>query len=260
MKKTKMLFILVFGASSFGVFSSCSKTGSTGPSGAIGPAGPAYEGAIAGFVLLYDQYGKPTDVGLSGIQITLDSLENPIATTTTSSAGYYFFPKRTTGLYSMQAQSPSTTPAYGSVLGYFQYLADTLTRIVTMSAQANFSASTVTMTSNSTLGSDSVYITLPAADAQARQVIVFVGNSSTVSNSNYLYAITISVPANRTIVNTVIQASTLHDVGISSGGTVYLSVYGEPVSDKSVYASDLTGQNVYTALSTSPVAASALVP
>jgi uncharacterized membrane protein len=72
--------------------------------------------------------------------------------------------------------------------------------------------------------------------------------------------ITLSVPANKTTVNTVIQASTLQDVGISGGGTVYLSVYVEPVSDKSVYASVVTGQNVYTALSASPVAASALVP
>ena len=254
MKTTKLLFMAMVCASSLTLFFSCTKTEQ------IGPAGPAYEGSIAGFVLLYDQYGKPTDVGLSGIQLTLDSVENPIATATTNSSGYYIFPKRYTGLYSMQAQSTSTSPAYGTVLGYFQYVADTLTRNISMSAQANFSPSTVSVTTNNNLGSDSVYITLPSADVQARQVIVFVGNSSTVSSSSYLYAIAIGVPANRTTVNTVIQSSTLKDLGLASGGTVYLSVYGEPVSDKSVYANVTTGQNVYTALSASPVAASALIP
>jgi hypothetical protein len=257
MKKSPLLFLAVVCTSSLGLFTSCSKTG---PAGAPGARGAAYEGDIAGFVSLFDQYGKPTDVGLSGIQLTLDSVENPLATATTISTGYYIFPNRFTGLYSLKATSPSSDPAYGSVLGYFQYLADTLTRDITMSAQANFAPSAVTMTSNSALGSDSVYITLPSADPQARQVIVFVGNSSTVSSSSYLYAITITVPVNKTKVNTVIQASTLNDVGITSGGTVYLAVYGEPVADKSVYASISTGQNVYTALSASSVTASAQVP
>jgi hypothetical protein len=253
MKKTRLQFMAMFSVASLGLFCSCTKTG---PAGATGPAGPAYEGTIAGFVSLYDQYGKPTYIGLQGIILNLDSLENFIANASTNPAGYYIFPQRFTGAYSLEA----VTPGYGPVLGYFQYLADTLTRDISMSAAANFSPSVVTATSSETLGSDSVYITLPTADVQARQVIVFVGSSSSVSSSSYLYAITISVPVNRTTVTTVIQGSTLNNLGLVSGATVYFSVYGEPVSDKSVYASISTGQNVYTALSSSPVTASALVP
>ena len=239
--------------SSLILFQSCSKSGTTGPQG---PAGPSFKGAIAGYVLLFDQYGNPVDTSTSSISLTLDSVENPIATVQANSKGYYFFPGRYTGTYSTIA----TSAGYGSVLGFFQYLQDTLNRNISLSAQANFSPSGVTMASSTVAGADSLYITMPNADPLARQLIIFVNSSSSVSNSNYLYSVTVRINPNATLVKTAIAATALHDVGIASGSTAYFAIYGEPIADHSVYNNAQTGQNVYTALSSSAGAASAIVP
>jgi|GEM_PF-1779383 len=263
MKKTRMILFGALLASTTNFFYSCREIGPLGPAGAAGSKGangPSFKGAVAGFITLFDQYGKPIDVGLSGITISIDSLEKPKTSVVTNNLGYYIFPNVYTGYYSMLVQNPSTTPVYGNSFGYFSFVADTLFRNMSMSMQANFSPSEIVAHTNIKLSVDSLYITLANADTQTRQVIVFVGNSSTVSNSSYLYAFNVSVPVNKTLVYAVIQASTLYNLGFTSGSTAYYAVYGEPESDKSVYTNVFTGQNVYTALSTTSLTASTLVP
>ena len=97
-------------------------------------------------------------------------------------------------------------------------------------------------------------------DTQARDVIVFAGNSSGISISNCIYAFLTKVNANVMMGYNVIQASTLYNYGFASGDTIYFAAYGEPVNDRSIYLDELTGQDVYTALSASSVSTSTLVP
>jgi hypothetical protein len=209
---------------------------------------------------LFDQYGNPSKVGLSGITLSLDANGKSVGNAVTDANGHYAFSNITTGSYSLAANSPSTTPPYGAQYGVFQYLADTLTRNINMSAQANFSPSNVIAHSNSVLAVDSLYIYVATPDSQTRSVIIFLGNSSAVSSTNYLYAKVVNINVNATLVKTTIHASTLYDLGLASGATAYYAVYGEPVSDKSVYVNLKTGQNTYTALSSANVVVSTLVP
>jgi hypothetical protein len=242
-----------------GTVASCVKTGPEGATGPQGPTGLSYKGTIAGYVSLYDQYGNPDTAGQTGITITLDSLGSPIATAATNSAGYYTLLNRFTGGYVISAQSASASPVYGYVQSEAQFVSDTLIKNLSMSAQANFAPSSVTATTSTTLGVDSVVINI-AADPQVRDVIVFAGSSSAVSAANYVTAFAVKINANATSAVTVIPATSLYELGFASGSTAYFAVYGEPVSDKSVYLDDATGQNIYTALSTASATANTLVP
>jgi hypothetical protein len=242
-----------------GTITSCIKTGPIGLTGPQGAAGLAYIGAIAGYVSLFDQYGNPTDVGLNGINISLDSLNNPISGAGTAANGYYILPNVYTGSYLISAQSSSTTPAYGYNQVSLQYLSDTLIKNISMSAQADFAPTALAVATSTTLGVDSLYITI-APDTQVRNVIVFAGSSSTVSSTNYVYAFPVNINANTTAATAVVPAVTLYNLGLASGSTVYFAVYGEPVEDKSIYFNQYTGQNVYTALSAASVSGSGLVP
>jgi len=259
--KGKILIAGLFAIVCFGTFSSCTVTGPVGPIGNQGPTGASgvsFKGAIAGYVSLYDQYGNPVTVGLKGITLTLDSIENPIATVTTDTTGYYFFPNRFTGSYVLQVINSSSTPLiYGSVMKSFQFVSDTLMNYISLSEQANFAPTIVT--SSTALGEDSLYINL-APDVQERDLMVFVGNNSSVNSNDYIYAFPVRVKANASIVTAVVSATTLYNVGFASGSTVYYAVYGAPVNDKSVYINSSTGQNIYTALSTSFITTYTLVP
>ncbi len=232
----------------------CTKNGSTGPAGATGPAGPSYTGAISGHVSLYDQYGSKVSTGLNSVQLVV----NGTNTITPDVNGYYAF-SSTTGDYYMTASDNG----YGATrANSFQYLADTLNKDIKLSAIPGFSPTTVTAyTATGSAPGDSLVINF-TADTRARNCIVFVNNTTAVSNlpANYQLVYTKAIAANQTRAVILIPSQDLTDVGITSGSTIYCAAYGYVVGDVSVYEDLTTGKNVYNAVSASPVTATAVAP
>lgn len=210
--------------------------------------------------MLFDQYGTKVNDGLSGIQVTLSK---PATTVTTDANGYYLFTGVSTQDYTIMVHDPNTTPyTYGDNEAIkFQYLADTLTRDIRLSAIASFSPATFTALLSAITGNDSLVITV-APDARVRDIIVFVNNTATVNNQpdNYLLSYVKAIPANTTTVTLLVPANDLHDQGINAGSTAYYAAYGSPVANASVYEDIPTGKSVYNALSAGSVTASAIAP
>jgi len=243
------LVIILFAAS-------CSKegpNGATGLTGPIGPAGPSDTGGISGHLQLFDQYGSRVLVGLYGTQITLSTG----VVTYADSNGRYLFTPVTTGAYSLYVHDTATSTLYADTrISGFQFISDTLNRDVKMSAIPSFSPTSIT--SVDTPGS--VYVTVNfAADTRLRSCIIFL-NAATATNTNYLIAYTKNIPANATKISFNVAPSEFYNAGITSGATAYLTAYGYPVSDQSVFEDISTGKMVYNAVSAAPQSTSIVVP
>ena len=252
MHSKKFTFIFVLGC--IGLLSSCSKKGDTGPAGPAGPAGPTYTGAISGHVSLFDQYGSKVLNGLTSVQLSL----NGAAATNPDATGYYIYGGIATGVYNFSVQCSG----YGGTrINNFQYLSDTLNRDIKLSAIPNFSPTAVASYPTAAANGDSLVLTF-TADNRIRSCMIFVNNTAAVNNlpANYLIAYTKSIPANATRVVFVIPLQDLNDIGIASGSTAFYAVYGSAVNDASAYEDLATGKGVYTAVSTTPVTGSVIVP
>ncbi len=252
--KMKKLSIIIIIAS---IFFSCAKEGPTGPTGAtgaIGPSGPAYTGVINGHVSLYDQYGSKIISGLKGVTLLFNKnlFLNP------DSTGYYIDSNVITGDYNISA---SITGFASTYINNFQFLKDTLNRDIKLSIIPSFNPISGGISAIKTALNDSVIINF-SADTRARNCILFVSNSNSVSNnvSQYLLVYTKTITANstKTIIN--IPAQDLFNVGFTSGSLVYLAAYGYVNTDYSLYEDFTTGKNVYNAVSANPVIDSAIVP
>lgn len=253
MNRKHILIIALFGIVTFS--NSCTKKGDTGPAGATGatgPAGPSYTGSISGHVSLYDQYGSKVLTGLSTVQLSL----NGGSAVSPDGSGYYIYNNVTTGDYNIAA---SNTGYGATMLNNFQFLKDTLNRDIKLSAIPNFS---LTLYAGHNTGSqnDSLVITC-TPDTRPRSFIIFVNNSSAVSNTpaNYLLAIAKAIPANSAKVTVQVPAQDLYNAGFTSGSIAYYAVYSYVVNDVSAYEDLATGKNVYNAVS-NPTTGSAATP
>jgi hypothetical protein len=255
MNKKRLVGLGALGIAAISMFASC-----TGKQGNQGTPGPSYTGAISGHIMLYDQYGTKLSTGLAGIQVTRN---NPSTTVTTDANGYYLFTGVTTGDYTILVHDPNTTPyTFGDNEAVdFQYLADTLTRDVKLSAMAAFAPATLTAYLTATTQNDSLVFTI-TPDTRVRDIVVFVNSTSAVSSQvgSYLLSYVKAVPANATTFNLLVPANDLHDQGINTGSTAYFAAYGYPVSDYSAYENIATGTTIYNALSTGVVTASVTTP
>jgi len=233
------------------LLSSCAKEGPTGPTG---PAGPAYTGTISGHVSLYDQYGSKVLLNLDSVKLTLSGTTTAI---NPDNNGFYSYSSLITGEYSIAASNSG----YGATnTNNFQFLSGTLNRDIKLSAIPSFSLS-FTYAGPAASLNDSLVINCQPSDPQARNCIIFVGNTPSVGagEANYLLSYVKAIPANAQKITGIISAQELYNAGFTSGSTAYYAVYSYPVNDQSVYEDQATGKNVYNAVS-NPQIDSALVP
>ena len=233
---------------------------------AAGPAGPSLTGNLEGVLFLYDDGGNKilSAAALTGDTILLtNNSSGTVLTTTTSSTGTYTFTGITTGTYSMTVmkQGYGTVKAYGIEFagGGTAYKNFSLAQIPTTNVVF---ATTFTSTSTSAGNLVNLNITVPAS-AEKTSVIMYVSSSATVNGiiGNYLTSYTTSTPSSNTAPTFTygINNNTLNQLGLPSGSTVYFAVYIYG-STGSSYTDDLSGLPVYTALSSTPVISSCIVP
>jgi len=236
------------------LMASCAKEGPTGPAGPTGPSGPAYTGAISGHVSLFDQYGSKVLTGLSAVRLTLKG--GAVANADTS--GYYLFSGLQTGSYNIQAVATgyATTQANN-----FQFLSDTLNRDIKLSAIPSFAPTAFAAYETAGMTGDSLVLSFDA-DPRPRTCIVFLNSTATVNNlpANYLLYYSKAIAANQTKAVINIPSQDLYDAGIGSGNTAYYAAYGYVVSDASAYEDLNTGKAVINAVSSTSLAANAIVP
>lgn len=218
-----------------------------------------YVGAISGHVSLYDQYGSPVTTGLGGIQVSLIGYS---VTAITDTTGYFRFYNAPNGSYNLYVHDTATVAPFADTKALnVQLTGDSVVHNISLSAIPSFSPSAIAVTLDTTTKIDSVVLTF-TSNTQTRAAIVFVNNNSAVNNlpANYLKVYTVSIPASATSVSLSIPSTDLYSLGFASGSTVYLAAYGYVTPDYSVYLDYSSGKNIYNAVSTSSVTASAKVP
>ncbi len=230
------------------LFASCAKEGPTGPTG---PAGPSYVGSISGHVSLFDQYGVKVLTGVDSVRLTISGTTayiNP------DNSGYYAYNYIATGEYNITASDSG----YGATnTNNFQFLSGTFNKDIGLSAIPSFS---LTLTTGAGGGYDTLNINC-TADPNIRSLVVFVGNTPSVSNfpAAFLLSFAKNIPANATKVPVYISAQELYNAGFESGNEVYYAVYSHSLNDASAYEDQATGKMVYNAVNY-PQIDSAMVP
>jgi len=249
MKRNYFLFFIAICGILF--CGSCTKKGSTGATGPGGPAGPAYKGAITGYVSVYDEYGNKTIPNFSNFQLTLKGG----TTVTCNNNGYYIFDNVATGTYNITASGTGYAPTLVNNIGFVN---DTFFQDIKLSAIPDFNLSTFHAYHNTGSLYDSLVITL-ASDTRARNLIVFVNNTSAVGNApannitSYIKSIPTSVWPTTTQVVMKLANTDLNNVNIFYGEETYYAASSYVVNDASVYEDPATGKPVYTAIGTALV-------
>jgi hypothetical protein len=251
----RILIVFLFFIAIISIYS-CKKTGPQGPEGPDGPAGPLLTGNLKGHVFCFDQYGSTVLTNLTAIK---DSLNGTTTIVHADTNGLYTFAGLTTGNYSFTISASG----YGkSMVQNLQFLGggDTY-RDVKISQIPTYNVLTLT---DSVAGTNVIVKGTLPADSKIRTVVVFVAGVSNVSSlpQYYLDYYTKNTTANGTTFSITIHQSDLNDLGIATGTTAYFAAYGAAVnfSTSSAYEDLVTGRTVFTAISSTPAFASAIVP
>ncbi len=258
-------FIIVFMAAI--LFGGCAKDGATGPAGpagATGVTGPIATGNLFGYVKKWDQYGSAITTDLSGVSVNLTGGSFNL-NTTTDSTGKYSFDNITTGYYTLKY----TDSLFGfNQVNYNLFLGGaTVPRAnVNMSKIPNFYMTALAFTDTLITNDSSIVVTctLNASDNNQRAGILYVGTSAGVSSNpaTYLNYYTKNITALSTTFKVVIPLSDLYNLGFTPGQTVYFAGYGISLgfNTNSSYEDFVTGRSVFTAISTTAVTSSHIIP
>jgi hypothetical protein len=255
MRKISFLSMAVAGTLFLGT--GCSKTGPAGPSGPAGAAGPSLTGNLKGHVFQSDQYGAPILTGLAGIR---DSL-SPTNVAITDSNGFYKFMNLTTGDYNCTVAKAG----YGTVIAQTIQLVGggDLYRDLRIAQIPSFNITGATASVNGTTGNVD-FVGTVAADSRTRSALMFVGKTSSASSNPATYqgVYSSTIRATNTTFTISLNPSDIHDLGISTGSTLYFSMYGAATTFASAsnYQDLATGRTVYNAISTTPSMNSVIVP
>jgi len=236
---------------------SCTKTGATGPAGPAGSS--SLTGNFEGVVFLWDVAGNKllSPTLLTGDTVTLtNNSSGATYKTTTSTTGTYTFSNISAGTYSLTVSKSG----YGIVKAYgIQFVGGGTT-------YRNFNLAQIPTTSVATAtaiagGNVQVSGTVPAS--AYTQVIIYLSlpsntfvNNTLGNFSTYTYVIYIGTG---TTFSFNFTPTALYDLGFVSGNTVYFAAYTVN-NNGSWYTDPVTGLNVYTAISSSPVTTSITVP
>lgn len=256
----RILCLCLLSAIAFGI-TSCSKDNTTTP-GPQGPAGPSLKGNLSGHIFCYDQYGVPVLVNFNNIGLT-DSL-NATNVIHSDSTGAYTFANLTTGNYTFYIHANG----YGSTeVENLQFVGGgTTIHDVKISQIPSFNVISVNENDSVlTAGDTIIYIkgTVPA-DVQVRTIVVFVGNTSSVSSvpSTYLDYFSANTKATGTTFSIAIPKTTFNNLDIATGSTAYIAAYGAAYNytASSEYEDLTTGRTVFNAISSTPYNFNFIVP
>ena len=239
-------------------FASCAKVGPTGPTG---PAGPSYTGNISGHVSLYDKYGSKVLTRLDSVTLSLSSSTTTLsgnAPVNADNSGYFLFKDVKTGSYAIAA---SATGYAATVAGNISFVVGTLNRDIALSAIPDAFITSFTANAGIAGNYDSLVLNV-SSEIQKRNCIVFVSNTSAVSNASagHLLTYIISIEPGTTRSTVLIPASDLRNAGIAGGSMVYYAAYSYVVNDRSVYEDFATGKYIYNAVNANPIIDSAIAP
>ncbi len=249
----------ILGCSLIGL-QSCTKEGAQGPTGNQGPigaAGPALKGTLAGYVLLFDQYGSRLLTSMANVMVTIDNIHD---TTYTDSTGKYEFQNLSTGLYNLTYQKTGfgTNSVFSQQFtgGGLYFRND-----IRISSIPNFNVLGVR---DSLTATDAFILDSVAPNSKQRSQIVFIGATPSVSANptTYLDYMTknINVNVSKSVID--IPFSDIINLGFVSGQTVYIASYGicTNFSNSSVYEDYLTGRLIFSSISSVPATTSFVLP
>ncbi|MBS1638200.1 MAG: carboxypeptidase regulatory-like domain-containing protein [Bacteroidetes bacterium] len=247
MKKTILLSMAALSL----LITSCKKP-KDGATGATGPAGPVLKGNLQGFIQLYDQYGTRQYFKLDSAAVTIDGSS---ASVFSDSNGKFAFSDLNTGIYNLSITGRS---GYGATKQQNIEITGngTINKDIRLGQVPTWSVNTITAIDTVVGGNHSLKIraNIAAADTKARQLAIFIGTSSGVSSTNYIWNYTINVPANTTTVNSVVGQTSvfLNGDNLPSGSTIYLVAYpaGVGYQNNSTYLDFNTDLTIYNALNT----------
>ena len=88
-----------------------------------------------------------------------------------------------------------------------------------------------------------------------RQVFVYYSTNSSLSASNYMGMVSVSIPATQTSYKTTITGADFLNAGIQSGQTIYAVAYpsAATMAMSSKYINETTGKTIYTSLAVGSV-------
>ena len=247
--------------------SSCKKEGLIGPQGSqgvpgvTGSTGPNLSGNITGFVWLYDQYGTRIFTNLNKVSVSID---NTTISVKTDSTGKYTFNSLTTGIYTIT----SSDSLYGMEKAPQQQFVGggNINKDFKLSQIPIFTLATCVAIDTVPGGVNYVKVrgTVTATDTKSREFVAFVSSSTSVSSApaNYLLIYNATIKANATGFSVSIPATDLYGAGFTSGSSVYFAVYPAAANfnTSSFWEDYTTGRNYYTAIGSTPIFCSALVP
>jgi hypothetical protein len=250
----------------------CTKSGATGPAGANGATGapgaqgntgPALTGNLKGYISHYDLSGAKILTNLAGDSVKLDGTTNY---TITDANGLYTFANLVTGSYNLTI----TKPGFGlNKIQSIPFTGGTTDEYRNAGISKSPTTNLTNFTASDTVvgGANSIKLRVyTAPQLYAQTVVVFVGNpgASTVtasSGSNSTYY-TININPNATATTKIIATTDLYDAGFGGGGmaTAYYAAYlvGGNTSASS-YVDQSNNRTVFTAISPTPLFASAIV-
>jgi hypothetical protein len=265
MKKRTILFvsILITGVLSF---TSCTKNGAEGPpgqngaNGTNGTNGTGLYGNITGNVIITNQFGiaVTNDYTAGYIKLVNSTSNAKVDSVVANSSGVYSIDSIPSGTYNMIC----VYPGYG--------MSETLNIVMTggtrpydikLAAIPDFNVSTALDSIwNGVIKRDSGYVyiagTITANDTSARTILVFVGNSSSVSSAPgaYNFVANLTIPPNASTYALTISLNTFYINGLEPNSTAYFAIYGAANNYAyGDYTNYTYGQIVYTAISSSAV-------
>jgi hypothetical protein len=277
MKKT----IFTLSALSIILMATSCKKGDTGLTGATGATGPALTGSLQGYAQLYDSYGDRIYTSqVDSVKVWCKSTTPSVndSTVTTGTSGQYVFNNLQTGTYNLNYSYTGHLPYAPTQVQSLQFTGgSTQNRDVAISAIPNTFTVTSLIISDTTgiVSNPSVYYanikgTVNTIDTKSRTVAIFLSTTAGVSNQNYIWNLTVTIPPNSTSFTyfargngaTAIPSSQpnsffLAGEGITSSSSNSTSIYGIAYPAASKYASTssyenlLTGTTVYNAVSLS---------
>lgn len=248
------LSLLVGGAM---LFASCTKTGPQGPQGApgaTGPAAPVQYGTITGNVIMTNQYGAAVTNDYTNGYIVLKNSSNnaTVDSVIASATGAYTIGNVANGTYNMEC----IYAGYGMNLHQnLEFDGGTLQVDNKISAVPTFTVSSASDTIRHRTATNYLYGTITADPNGGRTLLVFIGNSPSVSSTpgTYNFTTNVVIPADSSDFTITTPLTTFYSNGFTHGNSAYFAIYG--ASDNYTYG-DYTnftfGQTEYTAISAAP--------
>lgn len=250
MKNLKIAFLLSVISISFINFG-CK--GETGPVGPAGPNGNSLTGKITGIVTLIDTNGiQPAN--RSGVAVSISGTSKTAITDSTGKWGIDTLPG---GTYIITISKAN----YGMTKRInFQFTGGGTVFIGTdiLSAVPNFSVSNLTYTPGNQFVDVKGNISFRSPQTIGRNIILFIGNSSSVSSDPATYLEVVNGFANDTAATFTqrITTANFNQIGIATGSSAYIIAYSSsaPAANSSRYTDVNTGKFIYTSLGTTPSA------